>query len=259
VHRRETLRELAVAAASAAGELVIRAHARPGTLTAEIKSPGDYVTEVDRSAEQAAIQVLRRGAPDIAILAEESGGTRHERMWVIDPVDGTTNFVRGFPIVGVSVALVEEGRPVVGAVIAPLLGEAWSAALGLGATDLAGRRLAVSSHPGSGVVATGFPFRRKERLPRYLAVMTTALQRFEDLRRAGAASLDLAYVGAGSFDGFFELGLGIWDIAAGALLVREAGGVVTDWSGDPEAVFVSGDILAGTPAWHEAMLEIVAA
>lgn len=243
----------------AAGELVVAAHARPGTLTAEVKSPGDYVTEVDRAAEQAAIGVLHAGAPGIAILAEESGGVRNDRMWVIDPIDGTTNFVRGFPVVGVSVALVEEGRPVVGAVIAPLLGEAWSAAEGQGAFDREGNRLTVSSHPGAGVVATGFPFRRKDRLPRYLPVMTAALQRFEDLRRAGAASLDLAYVGAGAFDGYFELGLGLWDIAAGALLVREAGGVVTDWAGDSQAVFVSGDILAGTPAWHETMLGIVAA
>ena len=259
MQQRDTLRELALAAARAAGELVVSAHARPGYITAEVKSPGDYVTEVDRSAEQAAIRVLRAGAPDIAILAEESGGMRSERMWVIDPVDGTTNFLRGFPVVGVSVALVEEGRPVVGAVIAPLLGEAWSAAEGQGAFDREGNRLAVSRHPGAGVVATGFPFRRKERLPRYLPVMTAALERFEDLRRAGAASLDLAYVGAGAFDGYFELGLGLWDIAAGALLVREAGGVVTDWAGDSAAVFVSGDILAGTPAWHETMLGIVAA
>lgn len=259
MHQRDTLRELAVAAAAVAGDLVVRAHARPGTLTAEVKSAGDYVTEVDRSAEQAAIRVLQAGAPDIAILAEESGGTRRDRMWVIDPVDGTTNFVRGFPVVGVSIALVENGRPVIGAVTAPLLGEAWSAAEGEGAFDREGRRLSVSTHPGAGVVATGFPFRRKERLARYLPVMTRALERFEDLRRAGAASLDLAYVGAGAFDGYFELGLGLWDIAAGALLVREAGGVVTDWAGDPEAVFVSGDILAGTPAWHTAMLEIVAA
>ncbi len=259
MHQRDTLRELAVAAAAAAGDLVVRAHARPGTLTAEVKSAGDYVTEVDRSAEQAAIRVLQAGAPDIAILAEESGGTRRDRMWVIDPVDGTTNFVRGFPVVGVSIALMENGRPVIGAVTAPLLGEAWSAAEGEGAFDREGRRLSVSTHPGAGVVATGFPFRRKERLARYLPVMTRALERFEDLRRAGAASLDLAYVGAGAFDGYFELGLGLWDIAAGALLVREAGGVVTDWAGDPEAVFVSGDILAGAPAWHTAMLEIVAA
>jgi myo-inositol-1(or 4)-monophosphatase len=259
VQQRDTLRELAIAAAEAAGTLVVQAHASPGPLTAEVKSLGDYVTEVDRAAERAAIDVLRAGAPDIAILAEESGGTRHDRMWVVDPIDGTTNFVRGFPVVGVSVALVEEGRPVIGAVRAPLLGEAWSAAEGEGAFDRRGRRLSVSTHPGAGVVATGFPFRRKERLPRYVRVMTSALERFEDLRRAGAASLDLAYVGAGVFDGYFELGLGLWDIAAGALLVREAGGVVTDWHGDPGAVFASGDILAGTPAWHEVMLQIVAA
>ena len=259
MEQRETLRELAVAAAAAASELVVRAHEGTAILIGEVKSPGDYVTEIDRAAERAAISVLNAGAPEIPILAEEAGGSRSDRMWVVDPIDGTTNFLRGFPVVGVSVALVEEGRPVVGAVTAPLLGASWSAAKGQGATDQRGRKLAVSTHPGAGIVATGFPFRRKERLPGYLAVMERALARFEDLRRAGAASLDLAYVGAGVFDGFFELGLGIWDIAAGALLVTEAGGVVTDWAGDPEEVFVSGNILAGSPAWHEAMLEIVAA
>lgn len=259
MQQRDTLRELAVAAAAEAAQLVIRAHEGTEAVTAEIKSPGDYVTEVDRAAERAAIRVLHDGAPDIPVLAEEAGGSVSERMWVVDPIDGTTNFLRRFPVVGVSVALVEEGRPVVGAVNAPLLRAAWSAAEGRGATDQDGRPLAVSTHAGAGVVATGFPFRRKERLPRYLRVMERALVRFEDLRRAGAASVDLAYVGAGVFDGYFELGLGLWDIAAGALLVREAGGVVTDWQGDPEAVFLSGDILAGTPSWHEAMLEIVTA
>ncbi|MGA7989618.1 MAG: inositol monophosphatase family protein [Candidatus Dormiibacterota bacterium] len=259
MEQRETLRELAVAAAAAASELVVRAHKGTATLIGEVKSPGDYVTDIDRAAERAAITVLNAGAPEIPILAEEAGGSRSERMWVVDPIDGTTNFLRGFPVVGVSVALVEDGRPVVGAVTAPLMGASWSAAKGHGATDQRGRRLAVSTHTGAGIVATGFPFRRKDRLPRYLAVMERALARFEDLRRAGAASLDLAYVGAGVFDGFFELGLGLWDIAAGALLVTEAGGVVTDWAGDADAVFDSGDILAGTPTWHEAMLEIVAA
>jgi myo-inositol-1(or 4)-monophosphatase len=259
VQQREPLRELAVAAAASAAALVVGASRRGEAVVAEVKSPGDYVTATDRAAERAAIRLLNEGAPDIPVLAEESGGVMSDRMWVVDPIDGTTNFLRGFPVVGVSVALVEGGRPVVGAVNAPLLGAWWSAAEGHGTTDHLGRRLAVSTHPGAGVVATGFPFRRKERLPGYLDVFERALTRFEDLRRAGAASLDLAYVGAGVFDGFFELGLGIWDIAAGALLVREAGGVVTDWKGDPDAVFASGDILAGTPACHRAMLEIVAA
>ena len=171
MEQRETLRELAVAAAATAAELVVAAHERDEAPAAEIKSPGDYVTEVDRSAEQAAIRLLREVAPDIPVLAEEAGGSIAERMWVVDPIDGTTNFVRGFPVVGVSVALVEEGRPVVGAVNAPLLRASWSAAEGLGATDNAGRPLAVSTHPGAGVVATGFPFRRKERLPRYLELI----------------------------------------------------------------------------------------
>ena len=154
----------------------------------------------------------------------------------------------------------EDGPSGVGAVIAPLLGEAWSAAEGEGAFDAEGTRLTVSTHPGAGVVATGFPFRRKERLPRYLPVMTAALRALRGSsprrRREPRPRLRRRRVRS---TGYFELGLGLWDIAAGALLVREAGGVVTDWGGDPDAVFVSGDILAGTPAWHEAMLEIVAA
>ena len=254
---RAALRELALASVRAASAVVLS-----GAATArapERKGFGDYVTAVDREAERAAIAVLRRGAPDIPVLAEESGGHSADRVWVIDPVDGTTNLVRGFPVVGVSVALVEEGRPVVGAVGAPYLGDEWSASEGDGAWHGKGRRLHVSSHSGAGVAATGFPFRRKENLGRYLPAFDAALRRFEDLRRAGAATLDLAYVAAGTWDGFFELGLALWDIAAGSLLVREAGGVVTDWAGDPVAVFTSGDIVAGSPEWHEAMLQITSA
>jgi myo-inositol-1(or 4)-monophosphatase len=156
----------------------------------------------------------------------------------------------------VSIALVEDGVPVVGVVTAPLTGGVWSAIAGQGAFDAPGRRLDISGSAGTGVVATGFPFRRPDVRPRYLPVMTAAMETFEDLRRAGAASLDLAYSASGVWDGFFELNLALWDIAAGSLLVREAGGVVTDWDGDPVAVFRSGDILAGAPAWHERMLSI---
>jgi myo-inositol-1(or 4)-monophosphatase len=161
--------------------------------------------------------------------------------------------------VGVSIALVEEGVPRVGVVAAPLTGGHWSAVAGAGAFDAAGRRLAAADSAGSGVVATGFPFRRPENRVRYLPVFDAAMEQFEDLRRAGAASLDLAYAACGVWDGFFELGLALWDIAAGSLLVREAGGVVSDWSGDEVAVFGSGDILAGAPAWHERMLSITRA
>lgn len=256
---RDELRRAAVAAAAAATDVVLRRAGDTGALTPEEKAAGDYVTAVDREAEAAALGVLRERAPDIPVLAEEAGGVRQDRLWVVDPVDGTTNLLRSYPVVGVSVALFEEGRPVVGAVAAPHLQSAWSAAEGAGAFDASGRRLHVGARdPAACVVATGFPFRRKDEatLARYLGVFMGALLRFEDLRRAGAASLDLAYSATGALDGFFELNLALWDIAAGALLVLEAGGVVTDWAGDERAVFDSGCILAGSPQWHEAMLEI---
>jgi myo-inositol-1(or 4)-monophosphatase len=259
---RDYLRRAAVDAAAAATEVVLRRADDAASLAPEEKAAGDYVTAVDLEAEAAALAVLRERAHGIPVLAEETGGARSDRLWVVDPVDGTTNLVRSYPVVGVSIALVEAGRPVVGAVAAPHLGSAWSAAEGAGAFDAAGRRLRVGDRdPAASVVATGFPFRRKDQvtLARYLSVFMGALLRFEDLRRAGAASLDLAYSATGSFDGFFELNLALWDIAAGALLVREAGGVVTDWTGDEQAVFESGCILAGSPRWHEAMLEITAA
>jgi myo-inositol-1(or 4)-monophosphatase len=213
------------------------------------KAAGDYVTEVDRAAEEAIGEILRDGAPGLPVVGEELGGRQEGLFWLVDPLDGTTNFVHGFPAVGVSVALVEEGRPVAGAVHAPLLGGTWSAARGLGAMDGEGRPLRVSDRPPDrAVVGTGFPFRSKHRLDEYLAVFVPALQRFEDLRRPGAVCLDLAWVARGVFDGFFELGLGSYDVAAGALLVEEAGGAVSDWTGGPD--YLSGDILTGPPQVH---------
>lgn len=259
---REALRRAALAAADAATGVIRGRAGDAAALAPEEKAAGDYVTAVDREAEAAALAVLRDASPGVPVVAEEGGGQGGDRCWIVDPVDGTTNLVRGFPVVGVSVALMEEGRPVVGAVAAPHLGEVWSAVEGRGAVDGRGRRLQVGRRaPGESVVATGFPFRRKDEatLARYLSVFMGALISFEDLRRAGAASVDLAYAAAGVFDGFFELNLSLWDIAAGALLVREAGGVVTDWSGDSTRVFESGNILAGSPRWHEAMLAITTA
>jgi myo-inositol-1(or 4)-monophosphatase len=158
------------------------------------------------------------------------------------------------PSVGVSVALVEGGIPTVGVVHAPLLDTTFTAERGAGA-EQDGRPLRVSSlEPGDAVVATGFPFRYKERLPEYQRVFVPALESFEDLRRAGSASLDLAWTAAGVFDGFFELGLSPWDVAAGALLIEEAGGLVTDWSGGAD--YLAGDVLAGPPAVHKALLDM---
>jgi myo-inositol-1(or 4)-monophosphatase len=258
----ERLRDVALRAARAGEAVVLDATARGGSLHTQTKGFGDYVTDVDTAAEQAILAVLHRDAPDIPALAEESGGDRGgATFWAVDPLDGTTNFVRRFPVVGVSVGLVHDGTPVVAAVTAPFLGAAWTAAKGQGAHDHEGRRLQVRDGDAAagdrGVVATGFPFRRPELGARYLPVLERALHDFEDLRRAGAASLDLAYASQGSFDGFFELNLALWDIAAGSLLVTEAGGVVTDWAGDPHDVYRSGDILAGSPHWHARMLDIV--
>ena len=253
------LRAVAVRAAEAGAAAVLDFRARAAALEVTAKGAGDYVTAADRQAEAAVLAVLEAETPDIAVLAEESGGVSAERMWVVDPVDGTTNFLRGFPVVGVSVGLLQEGLPLAGAVAAPELGRLWSAARGEGAHDHLGRRLRVRPSEGAGVVATGFPFRRPDNLARYRPVLERCLEEFEDLRRAGAASLDLAFSAAGVFDGYFELGLAPWDVAAGGLLVLEAGGVVTDWSGDPRAIYVNGDVLAGAPDWHERMLELVRA
>jgi myo-inositol-1(or 4)-monophosphatase len=186
---------------------------------------GDYVTEIDRQSEAAITRLLERETPHIPVVGEEEGGREGERYWVVDPLDGTTNFMHGFPIVGVSVALVERNRPVVGAVHAPFLQETYLGARGLGARRRGGvgqgSALSVSARsPGEAVVATAFPFRDKALAPRYLPVFERAFGRFEDLRRAGAAALDLAWVAAGVFDGFFELGLSAWDVAAGAVLIE---------------------------------------
>jgi myo-inositol-1(or 4)-monophosphatase len=230
---------------------------RPGG-AAELKGAGDYVTAFDRRSEAAIVEVLRRETPGISILAEEGGGVRAGTMWAVDPLDGTTNFTRGFPSVGVSVGLLDGGRPVVGVVIAPFLRLEFAAAIGAGAT-LNGERLPQLRFvdPSNAVVATGFPFRNQQLMPRYEPVMQGALRRFEDLRRAGAAALDLAWTANGTFDGFFELHLNTWDVAAGALVVLEVGGRVTDWSGG-DTWIETGDILAGPEAVHAALLELAA-
>jgi myo-inositol-1(or 4)-monophosphatase len=227
---------------------------RPGGLADE-KGAGDYVTASDRRSEAAILDVLARETPGIAVLAEERGGKRGTTMWAVDPLDGTTNFIRGFPSVAVSVGMLDHGRPVLGVVIAPFLSLEFAASAGAGVTmNGALLPLLKAVDPVRAIVATGFPFRNKQRLPRYLGVMERALQRFEDLRRVGAAALDLAWTAAATFDGFFELGLQPWDVVAGAALVIEAGGIVSDWSGGDTWV-ETGNILAAPRSVHEALLE----
>lgn len=250
----DSLLQIADSAASA-GSAVVRSAFRVTRNDVHAKAAGDWVSEADLASEDAIRAVLERATPDIPVLGEERGGTRAERGWLVDPLDGTTNFLHEFPAVGVSVALVDGGRPVVGAVHAPLLDERFLAAEGLGATRN-GVRLTVSARPPArAIVATGLPFRgHKPRLTQYLPVFERILRATEDVRRVGAASLDLAWTAAGVWDGYFELNLGPWDLAAGAVLVREAGGIVTDWSGDPTAWLASGDVVAGPPAVHAELI-----
>ena len=249
----ERYREIAARAAGTAGAVIRRS----GPAEAETKGRGDYVTEVDRAAERAIRSVLEAETPALPIVGEELGGQRAELYWLVDPLDGTVNFIHRFPVVGVSVALMRGDRPAAGAVHAPFLETTFTAARGQG-SEQDGAPLRVSdAQPEKAVVATGFPFRYKERLPQYLAMMLPALERFEDLRRPGAVALDLAWVAAGVFDGFFELALSPWDLAAGALLVEEAGGVVTDWGGGTD--WLGGDILAGPPEVHSTLLELASA
>jgi myo-inositol-1(or 4)-monophosphatase len=243
-------------AARAGGEIV-RAHF--GALRdVREKAPGDYVSEADLASEDAVRDVLTRES-GLPVYGEEAGGEETDTGWLVDPLDGTANFVHGFDAVGVSVGLVRDGVPVVGVVYAPLLERIYTAVLGGGARR-DGRPISVSGRaPDQAIVATGFPFRRKDLLARYQQAFDAAIRRFEDLRRAGAASLDLCWTAEGVFDGFFELRLGPWDVCAGALIVREAGGVVTDWSADDRAWLRSGDILAGPPAVHAELVGIAQA
>jgi myo-inositol-1(or 4)-monophosphatase len=250
--------DVALRAARAGAAVLLEAGLPHPGMAAELKGRGDYVTATDRRSEAAIVEVLSREAPGVAVLAEEGGGVRASTMWAVDPLDGTTNFTRGFPSVGVSVALLENRMPVVGAVLAPFLQLEFTVSRGHGAF-LNGERLPQhrALGPVDAVVATGYPFRNKQLIGRYFPVMEQAFQRFEDLRRPGAAALDLAWTASGTFDGFFELGLNTWDVAAGAALVLEVGGRVTDWEGG-DTWIDTGNILAAAPAVHEVLLELAA-
>jgi myo-inositol-1(or 4)-monophosphatase len=236
-------------------EVVSRAQAgrEPGAeRETERKGRGDYVTAVDQESERAVRDYLAEATPAIPVLGEEGGGDTGDRYWAVDPLDGTTNFLIGFPAWAVSVGLVENGRPAVGVVRSPELGAMFSGARGRGAWS-GRRRLAVSHRPAErAIVATGFPFRRRDRWQEHASVFRGVFDRTEDVRRTGSAALDLAWVAAGVLDGYFELGLQTWDLAAGGLLVTEAGGLVTGWDGD-DGYLESGDVMAGSAATHAAM------
>jgi myo-inositol-1(or 4)-monophosphatase len=223
----------------------------------------DFVTHVDREAEERIVARIRDAFPGHAILAEEGTGAGGdtgldgEWLWVIDPLDGTTNFLHSYPAYAVSIAVLRRGVPQAGVVIGAG-GEEWSAATGCGAW-LDGRRSRVSAieDPARALIGTGFPFRQPDQIPRYLRQLDRVLRSTSGVRRAGSAALDLCHVASGYFDAFWELALAPWDIAAGTLIIREAGGVITTLAGGDD-VLAGGGVLAGNPALHRALGELLA-
>jgi len=249
---------IAVRAARRAGDIIARASERVDTLTVTRKSHNDFVSEVDRRAEQEIIQIIHKAYPDHAILAEESGAQQQgsdTHLWIIDPLDGTTNFLHGFPQYAVSIALQVRGQLDQAVVYDPVSQDLYTASRGGGA-QLNNRRIRVSRHTelAGTLLGTGFPFRQPELIDPYLDSFRAFSTQVADIRRAGSAALDLAYVAAGRLDGFWEFGLSPWDVAAGALLIQEAGGVVSDFAGGANFLD-SGNIVGGNLKLHQALLK----
>ena len=239
---------IAVRAARSAGNVIIRNLGKLESLTIHSKDRNDFVTEVDQKAEQEIIAILRRAFPDHAILAEESGlSDGNDFQWIIDPLDGTTNFLHGFPQFAVSIALRHKGRLEQGVIYDPMRQELFTATHGGGAM-LDDRRIRVAKRDSleGALLGTGFPFKSQQHLDAYLDMFRALFPRTAGIRRPGAAALDLAYVAAGRLDGFWEIGLSIWDMAAGVLLIQEAGGLSSDFVGGHDYL-ESGNIVAGNP------------
>ncbi len=249
---------IAVRAARSAGDLILRSSDSIGQLRVDQKGKNDYASEVDRMAEREIISIIRAAYPDHAILAEESGEHQgNEFVWVIDPLDGTTNFLHGFPQYAVSIALKHKGRLEVGVIYDPLRDELFTAKRGGGAM-LNNRRLRVTqplSLKGA-LLGTGFPFKTDLHLKAYTNMFSALTMECAGIRRAGSAALDLAYVAAGRLDGFWEIGVMEWDMAAGVLLIKEAGGVVTDFSFN-DGYLQSGNLIAGSPKMHQLMYQMI--
>jgi myo-inositol-1(or 4)-monophosphatase len=241
----------AVKAARRAGNIINRGARDIDLLTVNSKGPKDFVSEVDRSAEAAIVETLLAAYPDHAILAEEGTAkgknASAEHVWIIDPLDGTTNFLHGFPQYCVSIALAHRGIVTQGVIFDPVRNDLFTASRGRGAY-LNDRRIRVSKrqHLRDCLIGTGFPFRDGSYLDTYLAMMRAMITHTAGIRRPGAAALDLAYVAAGFYDGFWEVGLNAWDVAAGSLLVLEAGGLIGDLTGEGDYLH-GGQVIAANP------------
>ena len=257
------LEAICVAAAEAGARVLRDKFHEPRDI--QLKGRIDLVTDADRAAEEVVLGVLAERAPGIAILAEESGAHagQGEHRFIVDPLDGTTNYAHGVPLFACTVAVESGGQVIAGCTVDPVRGERFRALRGGGAWVRTGdgpeKRLRVSRAQalGEALVCTGFPYDNRGRLPEMLAAFATLTELARGTRRLGSAALDLAYVSAGRFDGFWELGLKAWDVAAGVLLVEEAGGVVTRFDGSPLELS-GGEIVASNPALQSALLGVLA-
>lgn len=249
----------AVKAAREAGRIINKASNDVGALTVQSKDFNDFVSEVDRGAEQAIIDTLKYAYPDHGFLGEESGNTNQEseNIWIIDPLDGTTNFLHNFPQYCVSIALQQKGVLTQAVIYDPVRNDLFTATKGRGAF-LNDKRIRVANRSKlqTALISTGFPFKDFTHLDTYMAMLQDMIKSTSGIRRPGSAALDLAYVAAGYTDGFFELNLSAWDIAAGGLLVQEAGGIVGDFEGN-ESWLTTGNIVAANPKVFSQMLQVL--
>ncbi len=254
------LLNVAVMAARRAGAQIGRRYNQRDKLKIEKKGHNDFVSDADRAAEEAIIEVIRKHYPDHAILAEESGvDGDSDHVWIIDPLDGTTNFLHGFPTFAVSIAVQVKGRVEHAVVYDVMREELFTASKGDGAT-MDGRRIRVTGLADleNSLIGTGFPFRDKDAdLAPYMTMLEKVLRNTHGVRRAGAAALDMCYVAAGRLDAYFETGLHSWDLAAGGLIVREAGGIVSALDGG-ENYLETGHVLTGTPKIYAALAKTCA-
>ena len=252
----QPLLNIAIRAARNAGDFIVRKMNKLPDLKVETKSPNDYVSEVDRQAEERIIETLLKAYPNHSILAEESGKIEGDEdyRWIIDPLDGTTNYLHGFPHFAVSIACQYRGRLQHGVIYDPLKQEIFAASRGDGAT-LNNRRIRVTNLKTTqgALLGTGFPFKHRDQLDEFLLLFNEFFKTASDIRRAGSAALDLAYVASGRLDGYWESGLQSWDVAAGALILREAGGLIGDYNGD-EHFLENGQIVAANPKLFGEML-----
>ena len=251
---------IAVKAARRAGSIITRASSDVGALKVQSKSFNDFVTEVDHAAERTIIETLQDAYPDHGFIGEESGKANvdAENVWIIDPLDGTTNFLHNFPQYAVSIALQQQGVLTQAVIYDPNRNDLFTATRGRGAF-LNDKRIRVSSRAKlqESLIGTGLPFRDFQHLDTYLAMFKDMIKKTAGLRRPGSAALDLAYVAAGWYDGFWEIGLSKWDIAAGGLLIQEAGGIVGDFEGN-ESWLETGNIVAGNPKIFAQLLQTLA-